>query len=655
MWLLSTDRAELHHFSSPELVPGGYAILSHTWGDYEQNFQDTPKAPLQRSNSTSHEANPRNLATPKVYQSCILAERHGYRWIWNDTCCIDKTSSTELSEAINSMCRWYSFAEVCFVYMADVGSDDTLEAPDSAFRNAWWHSRGWTLQELIAPSVVIFVSRNWKTIGNKIELAHLLQDITGVPWQVLTGEEHYSSSSIAKRMSWASRRSTTRVEDEAYSLMGLFDVNMPPIYGEGRRAFQRLQQEIMRQSSDTTLFAWGGFTIHSDRVDPLEQEKIHELLNTSSQNHIYLLADSPKRFSKPWQQTLRYTPATKDPLQPYLDWQWDTNPRQFTPFGGIELPRFSFTSYGVKCRLPIIESDGLVVAVLLCDNCNHHIGLFLHPSKDSVQDPLRKKYNTGYGFRNDKYTGFARVTFLGNDLSDLRLNKKSVTASWRTIFIVDGPPPIERDVVTILYSQLHSITPAPPFRLPHWLINELALKGMELQRLEMHSKPVDGKPLHVSAVFESINAKEGIHLIFGTCAQVLGSPPSGGTLSHWALAIPRYGASWHQRGVNSESHDCSEHHIAAWPDRKRDFGDADRTVRLSFANCNLTPKHTLTVHVELRGKVYNLLVGSSHRNDTSTSMFRPSPFVLPSSIRGSAGRLEAVPERSSTSYSSCSI
>ena len=160
MWLLSTDRAELHFFPTPEAVTGGYAILSHTWGDNEQTFQDT-QAIRDKCKETGQ--NPRDLATSKVHECCILAERHGYRWVWDDTCCIDKTSSSELSEAINSMFHWYSFVEVCYAHVEGVSgvkSRHDLEAPRSAFRNARWHTRGWTLQELIAPFVVIFVSQD---------------------------------------------------------------------------------------------------------------------------------------------------------------------------------------------------------------------------------------------------------------------------------------------------------------------------------------------------------------------------------------------------------------------------------------------------------------------------------------------------------------
>ena len=175
MWLLNTDRAEFHFFPSPEAVIGGYAILSYTWGDDEQSFQETQT--LQERCKRTCE-NPRDLATPKVRNCCILSERHEYRWVWNDTCCIDKTSSSELSEAINSTFLWYSRAEVCYAYMQDIESNCVVDTPGSAFRTARRHSRGWTLQELIAPSLVIFVSRAWKLLGNKLQLASLLHEIS---------------------------------------------------------------------------------------------------------------------------------------------------------------------------------------------------------------------------------------------------------------------------------------------------------------------------------------------------------------------------------------------------------------------------------------------------------------------------------------------
>lgn len=253
MWLLSADRAELNHFTNHAAIEGGYAILSHTWGPSEQTYQDL-RAIEEMCMRTGK--NTRDFVSEKIRQSCILAEKHGYRWIWVDSCCIDKSSSSELSEAINSMFTWYADSEVCFTYLEDVPSDCDLAAPDSPFRKARWHTRGWTLQELIAPALVVFVSKEWNLLGTKTDFAALLAEITWIQPTVLTNELPCSDICVSQRMRWASRRKTTGVEDEAYCLMGLLDVHMPTIYGEGRLAFQRLQEEIMKQlTDDTSLLA----------------------------------------------------------------------------------------------------------------------------------------------------------------------------------------------------------------------------------------------------------------------------------------------------------------------------------------------------------------------------------------------------------------
>ena len=168
--------------------------------------------------------------------------------------------------------------------------------------------------------LVIFVSQEWHILGNKVELAPLLQQITSIWRQVLTREVHYSVISVAQRMLWAANRNTTRLEDEAYCLVGLFNVNMPTIYGEGRQAFQRLQHEIMKQSIDTSLFAWGPGT-DSESITPMEPQEFYQYFNTTSQNHVYLFADSPRNFVKPFGRIVRFTPSATYPLQPYLDWQ----------------------------------------------------------------------------------------------------------------------------------------------------------------------------------------------------------------------------------------------------------------------------------------------------------------------------------------------
>ncbi|KAI6142967.1 hypothetical protein BKA82DRAFT_4186992 [Pisolithus tinctorius] len=200
----------------------------------------------------------------KIIKSCEQAKKDGYEWLWVDTCCIDKRSSSELSEAINSMYRWYRNAQVCYAYLNDVDEEVfPVERDGKKFdkSNGWpeWFVRGWTLQELIAPKRVEFFNKDWVSIGNKRRLALVLEDITKIQTDVVMDGLAGRRLSVAQIMSWAADRKTTRVEDRAYSLMGLFGVNMPMLYGEGEKAFQRLQLEIIRTSSDHTIFAWDPF------------------------------------------------------------------------------------------------------------------------------------------------------------------------------------------------------------------------------------------------------------------------------------------------------------------------------------------------------------------------------------------------------------
>lgn len=181
---------------------------------------------------------------------CDEAKRNGLKYGWVDTCCIDKKSSAELSEAINSMFRWYADADVCYAYLCDVDSKES-------FANSQWFTRGWTLQEYLAPRRLIFYDRSWTAFGSRGVLTGKIQKITGIPIYA-TEPGRLKEYCVAERMSWASKRRTTRQEDMAYCLLGIFDINMPLLYGEGDRAFQRLQEEIMKVNADMSLFAWEG-------------------------------------------------------------------------------------------------------------------------------------------------------------------------------------------------------------------------------------------------------------------------------------------------------------------------------------------------------------------------------------------------------------
>lgn len=223
-----------------------YAILSHHWGNGEVSYLDFLDATTRETLE----------GFTKIKHTCQQARRDGLHYAWVDTCCIDKSSSAELSEAINSMFKWYRGAAVCYAYLWDVPSGDSpRSSAGSKFRKSLWFTRGWTLQELIAPTRVEFYNATWSLIGEKSGLRRVIEAITGIDANILCGGD-VTTASVAQRMSWAANRKTKREEDIAYCLMGIFDVNMPMLYGEGRKAFVRLQEEILKNSDDQSLFAW---------------------------------------------------------------------------------------------------------------------------------------------------------------------------------------------------------------------------------------------------------------------------------------------------------------------------------------------------------------------------------------------------------------
>ncbi|KAK0653041.1 heterokaryon incompatibility protein-domain-containing protein [Cercophora newfieldiana] len=266
MRLINTATMKLEEFVNARNCPK-YAILSHRWLDEEityHEYQDGAK--LQQK--------PESLE--KIRSACKLARSRQHNYIWIDTCCIDKSSSAEISEAVNCMFAWYRAAEICFAYMSDVQPgynvvemlesarmDELDQTPEPTpllhvpFHKSEWFTRGWTLQELIVPSEVEFFAYDWSRIGTRSEMAPIITKACGVDAYALTPGVDLNWVSVARKMYWASKRTTTRDEDLAYCLLGLFDVNMPLVYGEGAaRAFLRLQEEIVKRSSDQSIFAW---------------------------------------------------------------------------------------------------------------------------------------------------------------------------------------------------------------------------------------------------------------------------------------------------------------------------------------------------------------------------------------------------------------
>lgn len=295
MRLINCETGKLEWFFVSQTVkPPPYAILSHTWdGDTEVTYQDYVDFLAGQGKQ------PQKNWT-KVEKSIVvtLNSKERLKYIWIDTCCIDKSNTSELSEAINSMFKWYARAEVCYAQIADFESEfvPTNEMPGYGSNNSWalghqsyemplvpanpqltetardrlrgcrWFTRGWTLQELIAPPTVEFFDGNWIHFGNRNELGDLLTSVTRIDKRIFEspGTTHQerdimsilSKMTIAKKMSWAQNRQTAKTEDIAYSLLGIFGVNMAMTYGEENKAFIRLQKEILAQYNDLSIFAW---------------------------------------------------------------------------------------------------------------------------------------------------------------------------------------------------------------------------------------------------------------------------------------------------------------------------------------------------------------------------------------------------------------
>ncbi|KAI6107084.1 heterokaryon incompatibility protein-domain-containing protein, partial [Pisolithus croceorrhizus] len=350
-----------------------YAILSHRWGNevsYKEMTQLHTMNPRKRDDITGRDG------YKKIIKSCGQAKKDGYRWLWIDTCCIDKQSSAELSEAINSMYQWYRNSGMCYVYLNDVDEPAFPTKEDfSRFGKSggWpeWFSRGWTLQELIAPRNAQFFNKDWVPIGTKEKLAFKLEVITRIPqrvlfWgEVLTDKYSVERPCIAQIMSWAADRKTTRVEDRAYSLLGLFGVNMPMLYGEGLKAFQRLQLEIIRVSSDHSILAWNrraqsGLCRSVLAQDPSYFRGCHDTKKVN-----------PSLFVEKVEQYIHggepVVTADRDELSSFCN-----------SVDSTRLLRWDVTNLGIQVSLPILSdrsdlSDPVYKAILPCRDCHGNL------------------------------------------------------------------------------------------------------------------------------------------------------------------------------------------------------------------------------------------------------------------------------------------
>ncbi|TBU45283.1 hypothetical protein BD309DRAFT_918148 [Dichomitus squalens] len=616
MWLLCTGRAELHHFDRPDEVEGGYAILSHVWDSDEKSFQDMQDL---RKRCEADGTVPRDLASEKIRESCIIAERHGHKWIWNDTCCIDKSSSSELSEAINSMYRYYSLARICYAYLRDVSRNSRGElcADRSDFRESKWHSRGWTLQELIAPGLLVFLSKEWEELGTKMELAELLQDITTVPSAVLRMEAPVSSMSVACRLSWAAGRETRRLEDQAYCLMGIFDIHMPTLYGEGQHAFHRLQEEIMKNSTDTSLFAWDSdptLTRLNFSGRPLPDHCSPACLHDAPST--YLFARSPSDFylcsgisfePQVWAIIGDIPSARSTPSRRGRNAITRRSPRTPAP----AVPSFTMTPFGCRAQMQVVEvSESVAVGVLRCysdehlSGRKHTLALLLTPCL-SAQDPLRSVYHVGSW--DTTYSIIRRTALVAVTSNGLLLRGREVTPRWTDIYITHRPPPSSSN---LLLSIPCNFTLSPPFRVPLQTIKD-KFPDWTLEEVTPTEPSWSGDPpmmlvFKYSGKSDFLVTKPRLAVILGRCALTSGGVESASSAgSHWADIL-------FFNKLISVPHTISHqgNHIHTWPNRRRTrtfeshgvFSGCPSnfivSVTICFTPCPMSPVDTLVLHLE---------------------------------------------------------
>lgn len=540
MRLINCTTLELEEFFGSNIPP--YAILSHTWGSEEVLFSDLPL----RQPSTIAKA-----GYQKIKLTCDQALRDGLAFAWVDTCCIDKSSSAELSEAINSMFDWYAGSSQCYAFLEDVVAGQfVLDLPNSR-----WFTRGWTLQELIAPAEVTFYDGTWTTFGDRRILAQKISHITGIDLEVLrdgllvrrySSRASYEAKSldtlcVAKKMSWASSRSTTRREDIAYCLLGIFGINMPLLYGEGDRAFARLQEEIMRTSDgDDSILARG-------------------------------LYDEATLFSP--QELLPCN--DKIPLDPQE--LLATSPEAFEDCGNLELPRssnvtFSLTNTGINLQIPTIHMNVpesrskhgyCLIGLLGCSTGaamgSRVLGIILHPlHRDdrqfatrsvyrgvawsggkfrktifvSTRDAIKRKDSNVTIVRTDRHFGGFNESYVINfpgDFFNILGWRLTSVKGWTRNSYRDGPDYVPRepkdwDPKTMTYTRIVEDSPLDMLSMGFSFCNEQSPATYTLD------VKVECKKVHPQAITDTLfECKDGSH------GRLTVDWVDEGTIHHWRV------------------------------------------------------------------------------------------------------------------------
>ncbi|GAP83691.1 putative het domain-containing protein [Rosellinia necatrix] len=311
MRLLNTTSYELRSDSLDYFRQHGYAILSHRWVGDEIKLDQLKDVVAEIRSGRAPCSTPQ---IDKIRGACRIARELRYSWIWIDSCCIDKTNAVELDESINSMFKWYGGASTCITYLSDVRLGAGSGVFESTERDgpSLWFSRGWTLQELLAPRELRFYDAGWRHLGTKAELVAELASITRIDPGYLTHARPFRAACVAAKMSWMAGRTTTRPEDVAYSMLGIFGVRMNTKYAEGAEAFMRLQHELLTAPNlprDESLFAWrmpgpGAGAAHFGVSQEIPWQP----------DEWGLLAPSPEWFRDSGEVTLERAPAIERPL-----------------------------------------------------------------------------------------------------------------------------------------------------------------------------------------------------------------------------------------------------------------------------------------------------------------------------------------------------
>ncbi|KAI0653289.1 hypothetical protein C8Q70DRAFT_1037301 [Cubamyces menziesii] len=512
------------------------------------------------------------------------------------------------------MYEWYAVADTCFVYMEDVSDEENPCLEDCQFGRSRWFTRGWTLQELIAPRAVVFLSKEWRYLGTKASLGDAIQTITGIPEAILNHVAELDSVSVAQRMSWASRRQTTREEDQAYSLMGIFGIHMPTIYGEGQNAFVRLQEEVLRTIPDQSIFLWDldsapsielAFDSSLRLVGPAEvdhsQNGLCKVDSTLFAPYPSAFVDCPRVSPRPFSGKLDLT------------------------FG---IPEYTVTSYGLRTRLPLVPIMlswyyTAYLGLLECEDPEGDVMALLlqPPPPSSSMSP--GWFSVGHQFvlsdtpgspPLSSHTCYVRFVGLSPDMlqnvhDTIKLTEICIPLRWSHL-----PPALRPTRSPSQPRHLPTTRSITTVVIPTWVTVNLKKAGFDvtlhhatLNHYHTEVLRVTDQPAEPALLLQSRNVEISIYLWSCPC------PPHGNNRRWESLCVSvspnslpsqvfPEGMPWERLFLNP--YRCPANHIAEWPGRSQDFEPSSGLrIRLTLTPCSAPTDERISTYilgVELR-------------------------------------------------------